>query len=224
MQYSHQEWMQKKEGFSPPLDGACTQITLFVVPKSIPATVDRPRNPILAMIPTTSTTTPIAEGINASIPPDFESFWCLAVMLDFFFLLTIRLEDGPVSDMDDACLDHSFCRSLLHLRFNIASGDDTHEDVVPLVRGWVVLSDDDEEWALRVVEFAVSPLFFSLGSLDDLHMPKSCCRSSLLWSWEGSEKWDRNAREFGADVHCVRFVKYSTVSRLLHIILYRTIP
>lgn len=109
---------------SPPLEGACTQITLFVVPKSIPATVARPLKPILAIIITPSKTTPINDGIKASIPPDLESFWCLAVMDVFFFFLMIRLlldgEEGccvseTVEKAED-CLVHSCWRSFCLLR------------------------------------------------------------------------------------------------------------
>jgi hypothetical protein len=66
------------------LEGAWTQMTLLVVPRSIPATEARPRNPIFAMTPQTRIARPINEGRKASIPPEGESEPCFCSDFDFF--------------------------------------------------------------------------------------------------------------------------------------------
>ncbi len=118
-----------------PFDGDWTQMTLLVVPKSIPATVARPRNPILAMIMTASTMIPIRDGSMASIPPDLESSACLLAILDRFFFFIMRLleEDEDCVEYDvavllllmlnDSSFDHSFCRSRFLLRLSCGDED-----------------------------------------------------------------------------------------------------
>lgn len=69
-------------------------MTLLVVPKSIPATAARPRNPILAMIPQTKMARPMNEGSNASIPPEGASEPCFCSDLDFRLLLAVRTGFG----------------------------------------------------------------------------------------------------------------------------------
>jgi hypothetical protein len=60
-------------------------MTLFVVPRSIPATEARPRKPIFAMTPQTRIARPINEGNSDCIPPEAESEPCFCSDLDFFF-------------------------------------------------------------------------------------------------------------------------------------------
>jgi hypothetical protein len=69
------------------------------------------------MTTTIRTTTPIREGISASIPPDWESFWCFAVIFDFFFFFTMRLllDEGDGENSFDlaSSIDQSLCLSVL---------------------------------------------------------------------------------------------------------------
>jgi hypothetical protein len=65
--------------------------TELVVPRSIPATVARPRKPIRAMTTKVSTTAHETVGRRASMPPDLPSSVCLLVILDFLFLPMIVL-------------------------------------------------------------------------------------------------------------------------------------
>ena len=136
-----------------PFDGACTHTTLFVVPRSIPATVARPRNPIFAITTNMSTTTPIAEGINASKPPDLESSECLLAILDFCFFFTIRLSevgDGMVSVVEvENSFDQTSCRSRLCLRLIFCAG-------VHFAGG---LEQDDGDSIGLCSSFELSPLF-----------------------------------------------------------------
>jgi len=69
-------------------------MTLFVVPKSIPATVALPRKPILAITPHTRMTRPIKDGSSASIPPEGASEPCFFSDLDFRNGLLVVLDSG----------------------------------------------------------------------------------------------------------------------------------
>lgn len=115
---------------TPFLEGDWTHTTLLVVPRSIPQIVARPRNPIRAMTTNIKTTTPIAEGIRASSPPDLESSPCLLAIFDFFFFLTIRLHlvDVVVVENEESSLDHVFCRSLFCRRLSCGVLDDDGAD------------------------------------------------------------------------------------------------
>lgn len=111
-------------------EGAWTHTTLLVVPRSMPTTVARPRNPIRAMTTKNRRTTQIMEGIRASIPPDLESSACLLAILDFFFFFMIRLLDVVVLfEIVESCLDHDCCRSLFRLRLSCDMVDDVEDDV-----------------------------------------------------------------------------------------------
>ena len=96
------------------------QMTELVVPRSMPAVVARPRNPILAMMTNAKMTTPMREGMSASNPPDLESSACLLVILDFFFFFTMRLLQLDCDCVERAesciCLDHACCLSRFLLR------------------------------------------------------------------------------------------------------------
>ena len=101
----------------------------------MPATVARPRKPILAITTNINIITPNNEGIKASIPPDLESFSCFAARLDFFFFVTIRLWDGDgvdvigtkeelIMEILDKCFDHSLCRSRFWRRLLVCDIED----------------------------------------------------------------------------------------------------
>jgi len=60
-----------------------THTTLFVVPRSIPAILALPRNPILAANPHPSTISTPSDGSIASMPPDGSSSLCLLRDLDW---------------------------------------------------------------------------------------------------------------------------------------------
>lgn len=91
-------------------------MTLFVVPKSIPATEARPRKPILAMTPHTKMATPIKDGRSAVIPPDAASLPCFWSALDFFFALGNIRRSG---DAVETCLS----RFVLLLRPVVVVGE-----------------------------------------------------------------------------------------------------
>lgn len=121
----------------------------------------------------------MSEGSNASIPPDLESFWCFAVMLDFFFFLTIRLEEGlAVAEIEESCLDHSFCFSRLHLLLKFVDAAEVSIDAcfeLPLEEeesislGFILSSCLAAALESAGVLLPVVP-FFLLVVLDDLHM------------------------------------------------------
>jgi len=75
----------RRKDFVPEEDSAWMQITLFVVPKSIPAMLILPLNPNFAMMANPNTTIPTADGRNASMPPrlEFTAFGLLETCLFF---------------------------------------------------------------------------------------------------------------------------------------------
>ena len=83
-------WGSTIHVISPTLfDGACTQITLFVVPRSIPAVVARPRKPLWAIMTQIRTPTPINDGSKADRPPLGALPWCFSSEADFFLGLRV---------------------------------------------------------------------------------------------------------------------------------------
>ena len=118
----------------------------------------------------TRMTTPIIEGNRASIPPDLESFWCLAVMSDLFFLFTIRLVLFVVG-IDDSCLDHSCCLSLLHLRFIFNGATKLVVRIVPLDSGESILLLGPISSVCRLSRFLVfPPSLLIMLLIEELHM------------------------------------------------------
>lgn len=135
------------------------------------------------MIAMTRMTTPIIEGNRASIPPDLESFWCLAVMSDLFFLFTIRLVLFVVG-IDDSCLDHSFCLSLLHLRFIFNGATKLVVRIVPLDSGESILLLGPISSVCRLSRFLVfPPSLLIMLLIEELHMNSFPYIYSLFFWW-----------------------------------------